>query len=77
MIMGIGGCIGLIAVGAILTFAVDWHLSGVNLDLVGLIMMAVGVIGLAAYVSILKRRRVQPPAPGAPVVDVEETRTYR
>lgn len=56
--MGIGGCIGLIAIGAILTFAVDWHMAGVNLDLVGLIMMAVGAIGLASYVSIFKKRKV-------------------
>ncbi|MFJ4847701.1 MULTISPECIES: hypothetical protein [unclassified Streptomyces] len=61
--MGIGGCIGLIAVGAILTFATDWHMAGVNLDLVGLIMMAVGVIGVAAYVSIFRRRRVVEPMP--------------
>ncbi|WP_432092362.1 hypothetical protein [Streptomyces sp. bgisy100] len=74
--MGIGGCIGLIAVGAILTFATDWHMAGVNIDLAGLIMMAVGFIGLAAYVSILKRRRVQPPAPGAPVVEVEDEHRY-
>lgn len=72
--MGIGGCIGLIAVGAILTFAVNWHMKGVNVALVGLIMMGVGFIGLAAYVSIFKRRRVQPPSPAAPVVDVEEHR---
>ncbi|MEV6314080.1 hypothetical protein [Streptomyces sp. NPDC051776] len=70
--MGIGGCIALIAVGAIITFATDWHMAGVNLDLAGLIMMVVGFIGLAAYVSILKRRRVQPPAPGAPVIEVDE-----
>ncbi|MFE1870126.1 DUF6458 family protein [Streptomyces sp. NPDC059496] len=65
--MGIGGCIVLIVVGAILTFASDWELESVNLDLVGLIMMAVGGIGLAVYTSIYKRRR----APGAaiPVVD--------
>jgi hypothetical protein len=61
--MGIGGSIGLIAVGAILTFAVNWHLAGVNVDLVGLIMMAVGIIGLAAYVSIFKKRRVVEPMP--------------
>ena len=73
--MGIGGCIGLIAVGAIITFATDWHVKGVNLDLVGLIIMAVGIIGLATYVSIFKRRRMQPPSPAAPVVDVEEHRT--
>jgi predicted CDP-diglyceride synthetase/phosphatidate cytidylyltransferase len=74
--MGIGGTIVLIAVGAILTFATDWQLAGINLDLAGLIMMAVGFIGLAAYVSILKRRRVQPPAPGAPVIEVEDHNRY-
>lgn len=58
--MGIGGCIILIAIGAIVTFATDWHAKGVNLDLLGLIMMAVGMIGLAAYVSIFKRRMDTP-----------------
>ncbi|PWI42819.1 hypothetical protein [Streptomyces sp. ICBB 8177] len=72
--MGIGGCIGLIGLGAILTFAVDLHVKGVNVALAGLIMIAVGIIGLAVYVSIFKRRRMQPPSPAAPVVDVEEHR---
>jgi Domain of unknown function (DUF6458) len=70
--MGIGGSIGLIAVGAILTFAVSWHLAGVNLTLVGLIMMAVGAIGLASYISIFRKRRVVEPMP---VMD-EEARHY-
>lgn len=61
--MGIGGCIILIVVGAILTFASDWELESVNLDLVGLIMMAVGGIGLAVYTSILKRRRSEAAIP--------------
>ncbi|MBX9427202.1 MULTISPECIES: DUF6458 family protein [Streptomyces] len=61
--MGLGVCIILIAVGAILTFASDWQVDGVNLDLVGLILMAVGIIGTAVYTSILRRRRlVVPPA---------------
>ncbi|MFD3537142.1 DUF6458 family protein [Streptomyces sp. NPDC058664] len=61
--MGLGVCIILIAVGAILTFASDWQLEGINLDLVGLILMAVGIIGTAVYTSILRRRRlVVPPA---------------
>lgn len=61
--MGLGVCIILIAVGAILTFASDWQVDGVNIDLVGLILMAVGIIGTAVYTSILRRRRlVVPPA---------------
>lgn len=67
--MGMGGCIGLIAVGAILTFAVDWHVKGMNLTVVGLILMVVGVIGTSAYVSVFKRRRTQPPPPAAPVIE--------
>ncbi|MDJ1131573.1 hypothetical protein [Streptomyces iconiensis] len=67
--MGIVVCIGMMAVGAILTLAVDWDISGLNLDVMGLILLLVGTIGLCAYVSILKRRRVQPPSPGAPVVE--------
>ncbi|MEE1939442.1 DUF6458 family protein [Streptomyces sp. TRM 70361] len=67
--MGMALTIVLIAVGAILTFAVSLDISGVNLDVVGLILMAVGFIGLASYVSIFKRRRVQPPSPAAPVVE--------
>lgn len=73
--MGIGGCIILIAAGGIITFATDWHAKGVNLDLVGLIMMAVGVIGLAAYVSIFKRRQL-PPTRDGDVPPVVEERYY-
>ncbi|WP_326689162.1 MULTISPECIES: hypothetical protein [unclassified Streptomyces] len=67
--MGIVVCIGMMAVGAILTLAVDWDVSGLNVDVMGIILLLVGTIGLCAYISILKRRRVQPPAPGAPVVE--------
>jgi hypothetical protein len=44
--MGIGTSIFLIAVGAILKFAVTAHVSGVSLATVGTILMIVGVIGL-------------------------------
>ncbi|HEY5835668.1 hypothetical protein [Streptomyces sp.] len=69
--MGIGGCIILIAIGAIITFATDWHAKGINVDLLGLIMMGVGMIGIATYVSIFKRRRIPPTADGdlPPVVE--------
>ncbi|GGT68973.1 MULTISPECIES: DUF6458 family protein [Streptomyces] len=67
--MGLGGCIILIAVGAILTFATDWELDGVNLDLVGLIMMAVGLIGTATFTSIARRRRAVVPPVATTVVE--------
>jgi uncharacterized protein DUF6458 len=45
--MGLGVGIFLIAVGAILTFAVDANTNGtVNLDTVGWILMAVGGLGV-------------------------------
>jgi hypothetical protein len=72
--MGLGGCIGMIAVGAILTVAVDVKTDGFNVHLIGLILMAVGFIGMTAYVSVLKHRRTRAPSPAAPVV--EEQRYY-
>jgi hypothetical protein len=50
--MGIGISIFLIAVGAILTFAVNVVADGVNLDTVGIILMVVGAIGLLASLTI-------------------------
>ncbi len=41
-----GGSIFLIAIGAILYFAVTLRVPGVNLPMVGLILMVVGVVGL-------------------------------
>ncbi|MFG2788927.1 hypothetical protein [Streptomyces sp. NPDC048419] len=68
--MSLGGCIILIAAGAILTFATDWHMKGVNLDLVGIILMVVGLIGVTTFSSIARRRRVVVP-PTTPVVEEE------
>ncbi|MFC3573553.1 DUF6458 family protein [Streptomyces yaanensis] len=67
--MGLGGCIILIAVGAILAFATDWHMNGVNVQLVGFIFMIVGLIGVATFSSIARRRRVV--VPPTPVIDEE------
>jgi hypothetical protein len=46
--MGIGVSIFLLAVGAILAFAVDVTAEGINLDTVGVILIILGVIGLLA-----------------------------
>ncbi|WP_372463784.1 hypothetical protein [Streptomyces pinistramenti] len=54
--------------GAILTFAVDRHMAGAALDLGGLILVIVGIIGSAAHMSVLNRRRTQPPPAGGPRV---------
>ena len=44
--MGIGVSLILFAIGAILTWAVNYEVSGLDLDVVGIILMTVGVIGL-------------------------------
>ncbi|MGW2563321.1 DUF6458 family protein [Streptomyces sp. NPDC001514] len=75
--MGLGGCILLIGAGAILTFATDWEAESVNLDLVGLIMMAVGIIGVVTFTSIARRRRVVVPSAAPTVVDEDGTTGYR
>jgi len=55
--MGIGLSIFLIALGAILTFAVDWTVGGLNLDAVGWVLMAAGVAGLILFFYFWNRRR--------------------
>jgi hypothetical protein len=70
--MGLGGCIILIAAGAILTFATDWDMQGVNLDLVGIIFMVVGLIGVATFSSIAKRKRLLMP-PNSTIVEERHT----
>jgi uncharacterized protein DUF6458 len=44
--MTIGTSILLIAVGAILKYAVTAHISGIDLQTVGVILMLVGILGL-------------------------------
>lgn len=44
--MGVGVSIFLMAVGAVLAFAVTTTAEGVDLDTVGVILMVVGAIGL-------------------------------
>lgn len=44
--MTIAGSILLIAIGAILTFAVNASVQGVDLDVIGWILMAAGLAGL-------------------------------
>ncbi|GAA4439843.1 DUF6458 family protein [Phytohabitans houttuyneae] len=55
--MGIGACVFLIAVGAILTFAVDATVGGLDIDVVGWILMGAGVLGLVVTMMIWGNRR--------------------
>jgi hypothetical protein len=43
--VGFGGSLFLIAVGAILAFAVSVEAEGFNINMIGIILMVVGVLG--------------------------------
>ena len=61
--MSIGASLFLIAIGAILKFAVTASVSGIELATVGTILMIVGIIGLAVsllYIGVLADRRRDP-----------------
>ena len=51
--MQIGTSIFLIAVGAVLKFAVTADVSGVSLETVGVILMVVGVLGLLLSILMM------------------------
>ena len=62
--MYIGGSLVLIAVGAVLSFAVQDRISGVDLYTAGLIFMVVGALGLLISLIVngqQNNRRVDPP----------------
>ena len=56
--MGIGGCVLVFAAGAVLAFGVDWHVRGVNLFVVGVVLMIAGLLGLITYSTVFRRRRL-------------------
>ncbi|MDT4979016.1 MAG: hypothetical protein QOG07_895 [Pseudonocardiales bacterium] len=55
--MRLGGSLFLIAIGAILKFAVTKRFSGVDVGTVGVILMLIGVVGLALSVYWMTSRR--------------------
>ncbi len=55
--MRIGASLVLIALGAVLKFAVTTHVNGVSLGAVGVILMIVGIAGLLITAALLASRR--------------------
>ena len=55
--MGIGGSIFLLALGAILAFAVNANFSGIDINVVGYVLMLAGLIGLLVTVWYWNSRR--------------------
>ncbi len=54
--MGIGVSVFLLALGAILAFAVEASVSGVDINVVGYILMAAGALGLLMTMLVFGRR---------------------
>ena len=69
--MTIGASIFLIAVGAALKFAIADSIDGIDLGVIGIIMMVAGAVGLiAGMIMQTNARRV---APGGTVVERQTT----
>jgi hypothetical protein len=79
--MRLGTAIVLIALGAILTFAVHVQLSGLDLRVVGWILMAVGALGVVLELAVWgprqrSRRVVTTDGYGRPVGTTVEDERY-
>ena len=72
--MGIGASIVLLVVGAILTFAIDVTMKGVDLETVGVILMIAGGLGL--IISLLFWSSVAPFGSRADRAVVREERYF-
>ena len=55
--MTVGGSIFLIAVGAILKFAIQDEIDAVNLETIGVILMAAGALGLLIGLFLMSSAR--------------------
>lgn len=74
--MRIGGSLFLIALGAVLKFAITDNVKNVDLGVIGVILMIVGAVGLIAegiYQATRRRTVVQ----GTPVVEQPVIRDNR
>ena len=55
--MRIGVSLVLIAIGAVLKFAVTTSVNGIDLGVVGIILMAIGLVGLLISLILMSTRR--------------------
>jgi hypothetical protein len=67
----IGGSIALIVIGAVLRFAITWKPFHVNLQVIGVILMIGGAVGLIIAIALIATRRR-----GRPASEVYEERRY-
>jgi hypothetical protein len=64
--VGIGVGLLLVAAGAILAFAVEKDLRGLDVQVVGVILMIVGLVGIPGRRTVVEEEDVGPPPPGPP-----------
>jgi len=55
--MSIGGGIALIVIGAILAFALEFQVAGIDIQLIGYILIAAGVVVTLLGIVFASRRR--------------------
>ncbi|KIU04046.1 MULTISPECIES: DUF6458 family protein [Frigoribacterium] len=55
--MSIGGGIALIVIGAVLAFALDFQVAGIDIKLIGYILIAAGVVVTIIGIAFASRRR--------------------
>jgi len=72
--MGIGVSIFLLALGAILTFAVKATVSGLDIQIIGIILMAAGLLGLVLFLAVFGPRNRSTGAAEQTVVRDRSTR---
>jgi Domain of unknown function (DUF6458) len=70
--MRIGTGVFLLALGAILAFAVDYDISGIELSTVGWILMAAGALAIVLFLTVWGPRD----RPAGSTGVVEERRVY-
>jgi hypothetical protein len=68
--MGLGTGVGLIAAGAVLTWALDVDLPYIDDDALGAILLVAGVVALVATVVIRAQRPGTTPEPGLGLIAV-------
>ncbi len=73
--MGIGVSVFLLAVGAVLAFAVEASVPNANLDMIGLILMIAGGIGLLVSLAFAASRRTD--VVDERIVESDHTHTAR
>jgi hypothetical protein len=69
--MGIGTALAFIALGAILAFATHFHVSGIDVQMIGWILIVVGIAMLIITLAYTRPRRRRQVVQGVDVVDGE------